>query len=289
MRGNRDANLDHVGLVVDNLDAAAGSYERLGFTLTPFSRHLRKTPEGALVSRGTGNRCIMLREGYIELLAAVEPLPETAYVRDWTRQYEGIHIVAFGTDAPDRTQARLEQAGIETAGVEFLGRRIDTPDGSAEVSFSLLKPVPEMPEGLFFYIRHETPELLWTVGNTSHANRVVGLVEVLTAVDDLDRAQFRFDRFLGMSAERAGHRRVYALPRGRMVLVAASDLAQDLYGAAPAFVPCNAIMTVASEDLDQTRRTLSSGGVQFETRSGRLVVSRNDATGVMLVIEQYRG
>ncbi len=42
----------------------AGAWETLGFTLTPRGRH---------IGWGTGNYCIMLESGYIELLGVVDP------------------------------------------------------------------------------------------------------------------------------------------------------------------------------------------------------------------------
>ncbi len=52
--------LDHIGVVGGDLAALAAQYERLGFSLTP--RAL--TADGRIA-----NRCVMLRQGYLELMA----------------------------------------------------------------------------------------------------------------------------------------------------------------------------------------------------------------------------
>ena len=56
--------LDHAAVGGPPMAALEAAYQRLGFTLTPLARH-----------RGlaTGNRCAMLRHGYLELIALVAP------------------------------------------------------------------------------------------------------------------------------------------------------------------------------------------------------------------------
>jgi hypothetical protein len=56
--------LDHLAHFVPDLDAAAAVWEKLGFVVTPVSHH-RVAGKPA----GTSNRCVMLDEGYLELLA----------------------------------------------------------------------------------------------------------------------------------------------------------------------------------------------------------------------------
>src|SRR2546423_10690154 len=52
--------IDHAVIAVRDLDAAAGDFSELGFTLTPRGHH----------SIGSQNHCIMLGSTYIELLVA---------------------------------------------------------------------------------------------------------------------------------------------------------------------------------------------------------------------------
>ena len=62
-------NLDHVAHFVPHIDSASAPLERLGFTLTPFSAHShRLEPGGPVLPAGTGNRCAMLKQGFIEFL-----------------------------------------------------------------------------------------------------------------------------------------------------------------------------------------------------------------------------
>ena len=61
--------LDHVAHFVPEMDAAATALERCGFRLTPFTVQTNRVNEEA-VPAGTGNRCAMLRQGYLEILTA---------------------------------------------------------------------------------------------------------------------------------------------------------------------------------------------------------------------------
>ena len=61
--------LDHVAHFVPEMDPAAAALERCGFRLTPFTAQTNRV-DGKPVPAGTGNRCAMLRQGYVEILAA---------------------------------------------------------------------------------------------------------------------------------------------------------------------------------------------------------------------------
>src|SRR5256885_4933581 len=62
--------LDHVAHFVPEMEAAAAALERCGFRLTPFTAQTNRV-DGRPVPAGTGNRCAMLRQGYVEILTAV--------------------------------------------------------------------------------------------------------------------------------------------------------------------------------------------------------------------------
>src|SRR4029077_322213 len=62
--------LDHVAHFVPEMETAAALLERCGFCLTPFTAQTNRV-DGKAVPAGTGNRCAMLRQGYVEILTAV--------------------------------------------------------------------------------------------------------------------------------------------------------------------------------------------------------------------------
>src|SRR5262249_50645036 len=66
--GPRAVFLDHVAHFAPEMDAAADALQRCGFRLTPFTAQNRV--DGRPVPANTGNRCAMLRQGYVEILTA---------------------------------------------------------------------------------------------------------------------------------------------------------------------------------------------------------------------------
>ena len=93
--------LDHVGHFVPHADAASAALEKLGFMLTPFSEQSHRIePGGPLTPAGAGNRCVMLRQGYLEFLTPTADTPVANQLRASIKRYVGPHLIAFGTAAP---------------------------------------------------------------------------------------------------------------------------------------------------------------------------------------------
>jgi len=139
--------LDHVGVVGRDLAALAAQYERLGFTLTP----------RALSGDGRiANRCVMLRQGYLELMA-LAPGGASATVARMLARHAGAHIIALAVEDMAATLARLRRAGIDCPGVEQFERAVDAADPAGpRARFAYLR-VPELPEARVNLIRHLTP------------------------------------------------------------------------------------------------------------------------------------
>ncbi len=129
--------LDHVGVGARDLAPLATAYERLGFTLTPTARHRGKA---------TGNRCIMLDHGYIELIALIDPsMPDKLQAQ--LDRYAGLHIIALGIEDSDATLDRLRRAGLDIAGITPLERPVDDADPTGlQARFERI-PLPDAPEG----------------------------------------------------------------------------------------------------------------------------------------------
>src|ERR1700687_1327669 len=84
--------VDHVSHFVADLDAAARGFESGGVEGTATS--VQKTPEGPV---GASNRCVMLEDGYIELLSPTHDTPAAQRMRKLMARYSGVHVMCFGT------------------------------------------------------------------------------------------------------------------------------------------------------------------------------------------------
>jgi methylmalonyl-CoA/ethylmalonyl-CoA epimerase len=95
--------IDHVGVAVEDLDAAVTLYEQ-SFKM-PVAH--RETVE----SQGVEAVLLDVGEGHVELL---RPLgPETAVGRFLERSGEGLHHVAYAVEDIDSTLDELRSAGLE--------------------------------------------------------------------------------------------------------------------------------------------------------------------------------
>src|SRR6184192_3202100 len=70
----------------------------------------QQTPEGPV---GASNRCVMLKEGYLELLAPTHDTPAAQRMRGLMARYAGVHVVCFGTPDAEGEHRRLQAHGFE--------------------------------------------------------------------------------------------------------------------------------------------------------------------------------
>lgn len=167
--------LDHLVLVVPDLDPAARVLADLGFRLTPESHH----------PFGTSNRLVMVPGCYVEVVTVTRPhlVPETgfaAFVADClSRDEPGLRMLALRSDDPARDRARLVAAGLSVPEPLRFGREAVLPDGQqTRVEFVTVLPPPPTPSFTVFYCHHLTPDQVWHPALLDHPNRVESLSSV---------------------------------------------------------------------------------------------------------------
>lgn len=100
--------IDHVGVAVDDLDAAISLYE--GNLAMPLAH--RETVE----DQGVEAALLDVGDCHVELL---RPLgPETAVGKFLAKRGQGLHHVAYRVDDIDRALARLKDDGVELIDAE---------------------------------------------------------------------------------------------------------------------------------------------------------------------------
>jgi len=149
--------LDHVVVLVRDLDRARDTYGRLGFTLTPRGYH----------SLGSQNHCIMFGRDYIELMAVPKPHPAIQYFSDFLASGEGLGAIALATDDADGAHAELARAGIAAEAPLALSR----PVGHlGDARFRLVQLAPAQTPGFrTFLCQHYTREIVWRPEHQAHA------------------------------------------------------------------------------------------------------------------------
>lgn len=258
---NTATSLDHVGLVGRDAGLLHARFEALGFHLTPLSRQSgRLQADGPVVPWGTGNRCAMLRHGYIELLAILHPaLPANGLDRFLDR-YAGMHILALGIEDEDANLARLRRAGLAIPGVLHLERAVDDADPAGPRARFARLPLPDAPEGRVQLIRHLTPGAIWQERFMAHPNQAMGLeTAILVAATPAETAA-RLSRLSGrpVQPDPAGGFQL-ALPAGNVRVLSPETLPSVLPGVVPPCLPFMAGMVVRTADAAAAAQALTPG------------------------------
>jgi len=258
---NTATSLDHVGVVAREPGPLFAAFQRLGFTLTPVSRQSgRLRADGPIEPWGTGNRCAMLREGYIELLGMFDPaLPANGLDRFLAR-YAGMHILALGIDDEEANLERLRRAGLDIPGVLHLERAVDDADPSGPRARFARLPIPDAPEGRLQLVRHLTPEAIWQERFMQHANQAVALETAILAVADPADTAARLSRLAGrpVTPDPAGGFGL-ELPRGRLRILPPNALDAIFAGVAAPTLPFMAGFVVRTADAARSARALVPG------------------------------
>jgi hypothetical protein len=260
--------IDHVIIGVRDLEAARGRYACLGFNATPRGRH---------VGWGTANYCIMLEDGYLELLGIVDP---TGFSNGLDRFLEGgegpLALVAASRDA-DGTAAAWAAAGLDPAQPQSLGRELETAQGPVTLRFRNVLLQPDRVAGLrLFACQHLTPELVRQPAWLSHPNGARRLRSCTIVAEDPAAVGDALARVFG-SGNVTSTDRVVAIHVGRSVVLVASPEDSALMhpmAAIPDTVeaPELRVVTIEVADVARAARFLTLQGISFrESREGALI------------------
>lgn len=249
--------LDHLGHFVPDLDAAAAVWEKLGFAVTPLSVH-----QVGGKPAGTSNRCVMLGEGYLELLAPTAHTPNARRVRERMKRFVGVHLACFGTPTAEAEHQRLAAHGFEPDAVVRLERKIETGD---TVRFAVVYVPPDkMPEGRVQYCEHLTPREVWREGFVNP----FALRAVYVVADEPEEAAARWGRFGGLLPRPEDGLVRLDTKRGRVVIGTRKRLAQLLGEAPPA--PALAGYALGCADPEEFARRCSKAGLRVQGKAVRL-------------------
>jgi len=283
-----ELNLDHIASFVPDRQACHSALLALGFEPAPFSlQYHRLSPQADLTPAGTGNHCVMLRNGYLEYLVPVGDTSVAAQLRASITRYVGVHSIVFGSGAAQADHARLQAAGFAPLPAIDLQRPIDTPEGSATARFTVVRVAPgAMEEGRIQFCQHHTEHLVWQERWMTHPNAAIALQAVMVCVDDVDSAAERYARFTGLEHHGRDGARVFHLQHGRLEFYDAS-LFSARFGFDVRQSPWIAGCELASSDLRATRRCLA--GCELPVRElpdGRIAVAGSEAIGGVFVFAE---
>ncbi len=270
--------IDHVIVLVRDLDTAAADYGRLGFTISPRGTHS--------AHMGTGNHTIMLERDYFELMGVVAPTDANARWRELLARREGMSGVALKTDSAARAAAEMRAAGIAAADPVHFSRPVPMPDGStAEAAFDTTQFPPEATPGArMFCCQHLTPHAAWVPSLLRHANGAFGLAEVMLATDDPAAAGTAYAKLFDRGSVAVPGGVAVATGNTPLTLLTPAALKARYPGADLSSLPTPGLagFVVQVRDRAAARAALAAGGAGFTEEGASLVVAPQDARGVVI-------
>ncbi|TVQ34732.1 MAG: VOC family protein [Geminicoccaceae bacterium] len=172
--------IDHVIVLVRDLEAAMAGWRDLGFRPTPLGVHS--------AHMGTHNATIVFpNRTYIELMGVRLPTPANAAERAMLAVREGLFGFVGKTADAEAAARQFQTAGLGTGEALGFSRPVALPTGNVEARFTVARPANEAAPGAFFFVcQHHTPDAVWRSDYLQQPNGVRGLVEVVGVADDLD-------------------------------------------------------------------------------------------------------
>ncbi len=182
--------LDHLVILVTDLDAAIADYRSLGFCVQPGGTH---------ADGGTHNALVVFADGaYLELIAFLRPHPSHRWGSHAARGHHGFVDFALLPSSVAAVVADAAQRGLAYTG-PFDGGRL-RPDGQRLAWQMGLPPTPDLP----FLCGDVTPRSLRVPDGAlrQHPNGATGVACITVAVADLETSLARYAALLGQAGTR---------------------------------------------------------------------------------------
>lgn len=197
--------LDHLVILVNDLDIAAADYTRLGFTVVTGGEHADGASHNKLVSFADGT--------YLELIAFKREAPTHMW---WRQTAAGAGLIDFAL-LPSSTPEAVAEA--KARGLELIGPRDGgrlRPDGVRLEWQTAMAATEDLP----FLCGDVTPRNLRVPHGAAHehANGAQGIAEVHVAVRDAAASAQRYSQLLGSEPTMLAGRPTFALGGATIVL-----------------------------------------------------------------------
>ena len=270
--------IDHTLVGVRDLEAARATWTRLGFTVTPRGRH---------IGWGTGNYCVMLEEGYVELLGIVDPSQFSNNLDKLLEKREGLLGLAFATPDANACRDALDAAGLKPDGPKQLKRDLELPTGTVTPEFRLVFLPPEStPEVSAFVTHHLTPELIRRPDWLAHSNCAQRLLSATVVCADPVTAALGYLPIFGPERIKVtDHMTSVSCGTGALRFMKADALPQVYPGMVlqpMPDIPFIASMKMLVADKARCVTHLKNAGVSFHSSDRGCLVPPDEANGVIL-------
>ena len=270
--------IDHVVILVDDLEKNAEAYRRLGFTLSPKGVH-----SAAL---GSANHTIMLQRDYFELLTVTAPTERNVHWRRALARGGGIAGVALTTEDAAAAQKSWLEARLVPDEIMRFSRPVTRRDGTTlEARFEVLFLSDSSEIGVrMFVCSQPTRNAVWLPELMTHGNTAQAITR-LTLVTPHPRVT------AGQWQRAAPAFASTAAPADDCVTVAVGaqsvefigpQMFRSRFGGEPPGGISAVGITYRVEDLAACRAVLVRNAVPYREESGELCVQAEAAANVSI-------
>lgn len=269
--------IDHVVLLVRDLDRARDTWTRLGFALTPRGYH----------TLGSQNHCIVFERDYLELLAVPKPHPAMQYFSDFLAGGEGLGAIAFATGDANAAQAELSAAGVAADPPLDFSRPVELPGGARDAAFRIVQLSPaDTPGCRTFLCQHFNPDLVWRPEYKEHAVGALGIAALGVVVDEPKSAASGYAKMLDATPRPVAEGVLVETGSAPIALGSQARFRKRLAGAAlpSRAAPVVAALFIRVADRARAAAALAQGGFKpVALKDGSLAIGAGEANAVALV------
>ena len=266
--------IDHVVVLVRDLDRARDAYARMGFTLTPRGHH----------TLGSQNHCLMFGRDYVELLAVPRPHPAMQYFSDFLARGEGLGAVALATDDAAGLHAGLAADGIAADAPLDFSRPVER---LGDARFRIVQFAADAAPGCrMFACQHFTRELVWRPEYQAHANGAQEIAAVALIAEDPAGAAAAYAKLLGAKPQPIAEGLLVQTGSAPIAVASRWKLGHRLQGAGLPLRPRPLVAALFVRVADRARAASvlrRNGMVPVALADGSFAVSAQDAHGVAVV------
>ena len=202
-----NSTIDHVLILVHDLDTSKTDFERLGFVVTDRGIHTKYL--------GTANHCVMLQGDYFELLGIVAPTEKNEGYRLRLESHEGLLGFALATKDSDRVYEAFRAQELPITPVKDYGRPVEIDGRAEQVAFRSAFISDDPAAGpIAFFCQHQTPHLIWRTEWQNHPNSARNIARLTLVADDPRAVGEHYRAMLAPDAEPASEEEAYAFQMG---------------------------------------------------------------------------
>lgn len=282
--------IDHVFVLVKDLEKSEQTFRSFGFTLSPRGLHSKE--------QGTANYTIMFPRDYVELLGIVEDTQANyRKKRDLMDFGEGLYAIAGRIDNAVCAQRDLRELKFKVSDVASFSRPLKLPDGRHGIAAfeTVAFDSTEVPKGQLFMCQHKTRNMVWRPELMNHENGAIGLGAVIVLSDEPEKTARRYARLFkdGIAEQRDTMFYVLTGSNSAPIIVRTHHQFQKHFpefDAAKTPHSAYAGLSVYVSDLDKTKATLKKNNIAHITSSSHSIAIAPDiACGTVLEFVESDG